>query len=146
MTTKSKYKGKTKRHTMLSGAAAGVLLSVLMSVLCAGGLASLAINGRIADSGIRFGVIFTQVLATMLGVVLASKLVEEKKALTGLVTCISYCAALIGITLLFFEGNFANLLTGILAVAISGAAAVLLCARGIRKNSVSASRRKRYSR
>lgn len=146
MKTKSKYNTKGKRHTVLSGVAFGVILSTLLSALCAGAIASLAINERITDGGIRFGVIFTHILATMLGVILAGKLVEDKKVPTGAITCAAYCAVLMGATLLFFEGSFKNLWTGILTVAISGVIAVLFVAGQGRKKAVSASRRKRYSR
>lgn len=144
MATKTKL--RTKSCTMLSGVIIGVILSILFSVICVSGLAALALKERIAEKGIQCGVVITQVISTMLGAMLSGSLVTDKKALACMITSASYGAALLCITLLFFEGQFGSVWTGLAAVIFGGALTVVICSRQGRKSNMSSARRKRYSR
>ena len=119
--------GENKGSSVLRSISVGVLSCSAVSILGAAGAASLVINERMQESSMRYFSLAILLLATFLGGLIAAKLAGQKRALVSGIVALIYSLLLVGITILFFEGAFVNVLMSMLAVALGFAASCLLC-------------------
>ena len=104
MTTANKVKGTAV--SMPVGITLGVFLSLLVTVLLAALLTWLELAGQINENSIGYFSIGILLVASVLGPLLSAMKIKRRWMLVCCVTGILYYLTILGITALFFGGNY----------------------------------------
>lgn len=119
-------KATGKAISMPAGLAIGGTVSMAVTLIAAAVLARLLDTERLAWESVGYGIEFTLVLASFCGAMTAFWKVKRQRLVVCIVSGVLYFGMLLGVTALFFGGQYeAVLLTGGLILAGSGGAALL---------------------
>lgn len=108
----------------------GLITSLVLTVLFAGILTTLIINGMIAETQQRIYSDILRTVACTIGFIIAGKLAGNKIAVQILVCAGCYCAVILFIGLVILDGSLQNIGSLLLSVTV---AILLACASCIRK-------------
>lgn len=125
-------------------AAAGTVIAMGITLAATAAIALLVENERIAESGVSTYVIFIQFISAFIGSWIVDKLSGKSAPITSVIAAGLFCAILVLLTVLFYEGRFQNLLRSAATIAAGAVAAILLNLQSAKRKSVS--RRKIRSR
>lgn len=130
MVKNQNYSGRAM--TFPAGVLMGAAISLLWSILAAALVGLLIDREMLAHTAIGYGGMLILLTASILGSLLAWKKIKHRRALVCLTTGGAYYLMLLGLTALFFGGQYEAVgVTGILIFA--GSATVILA--GLRKGS-----------
>lgn len=116
-------KNKRKKHTILSGAFAGMAVTVMCCSAGAALVAYCALNEWFTQQGSGIGIAFIVVLSVMAGDMIAASTVSEKKVLTGILSSAIVLLAILSVALLL-DGPFMSILP---TTASIGIGTIIVC-------------------
>ena len=131
MVSKRKTSGKTL--TVPVGIALGQLVSLIVTLVGAAILAYLVVSEKVGENSIGYGSMLILLAASALGTWMALASVKRRKLMVCGISAACYYLVLLGMTALFFGGQYEGM--GIIALMVLiGSGAVLLLS-SIGKNS-----------
>lgn len=92
--------------TMPAGLSLGAVASMLVTFLCAAILAKLIDSEAVPEDSIGYGIMVLLVLSSYIGAMVASKRIKRKMLTVCVLSGVVYMAMLLGITALFFGGQY----------------------------------------
>lgn len=122
---------RKKKHTAVSatsmpkGIAAGIAVSLCVTLIGAMILAWLVATERMGEQTVNAGCFVILVVAALLGAVISSGAIRDKRMLVSGISAGGYYLALLGMALVF-GGKFEGLGTTALAILVGGGASLLL--------------------
>ena len=132
-----KYKKSISDFTIVKQTCIGLLLSIVLGIAIIAAITFLYINEYLVQETANIIIPATHMLSVFTGVFVVAGTADKKLITSALVTLL-YFFVWLCINIVFFEGNFHNLLLYLMAMIVGGAAALLLSARKktIRKKSL----------
>lgn len=115
---------------ILYGVGASVIISLIGSV--AG--ASFINAGRIGERGYSYLCSIIWIVATILGCVVAGKVIRDKKYIAGIASGLGYTVILSAVQILFFDSEFSSLRSGIFCI-FAGVGLSILLLKGKKRNN-----------
>ncbi len=115
---KSKSKGTAKAIPI--GLAIGGLVSIIVTLAGSALLSYLVLSEMIGEQGIGYGSMIILLLSTILGSLIAVRTIQKQRLQVSLMSAGLYYLMLIGITALFFGGEYAGMGVTGLVVLIGG--------------------------
>lgn len=112
----SKRKATGRALSMPAGVAVGVGVSFALTLLGAAVVAWLLSVQRIESAQIGYGSMVTLLVSSALGAVIASGLVKHRHLVVCLASGVGYYAMLLGVTALFFGGQYQGMGVTLLVV------------------------------
>lgn len=132
MVTNKKPSGRAM--SLPGGLAAGVVVSLAIMIIGISVLATLINKEMLEWDSVGYGVMLLLILSSVIGSVLACRKVKRQILLVGVLSGLLFYAVLIGITALFFGGQFEAIgVTALLIIGGSLAAAMMEVRGGERK-------------
>lgn len=123
-------KSTGKGISIPAGIGLGILLCMLISFAGAAVVAYLLSTERMVVSGIGWGAIVIMAIASFVGAMLASKLVKVNRLPVSLGVGAGYILVLLGITALFFGGQYQGIGATIITVLLGSGGAGMLGFKG----------------
>lgn len=117
---KQKPTGRTM--SMPGGLAFGGLCSLVVTVVCAAFLAWLVSEEKVPEQGIGYGVMVLLILASFLGSMVSWSKIRRQRMVVCLLSGVVFFGMLLGITALFFGGQYS---------AVGVTALLVLCGNGL---------------
>ncbi len=118
-----KVSQKNGTRSIVSDIAMGFLLSVVITMISALVITAVTIKEVIDESALKFMIMPVQVLAVVVGALVAGKRANRKYAIVCGSVGVAYCFLLLATTIIFFESSFGAVGSGvgmcILGVAVS---------------------------
>ena len=125
------------------GLAMGLGVSMFVTVAASLILTKLVLGERMQMQNIGYGILILLIAAAFLGAMVAQGRVKRRKLLVCVLSGVVYYGVLLGVTAMFFGGQYSGVgVTGLLILAGSGAAALLATGKG-RGSKIGKSMRKR---
>ena len=136
-------KATGRASSVWAGLAAGVTVSVVVTLLMTALTALLLDRERVAWETVGYWILSGIMLSAFLGAVTACRRIRRQKLMITAMSGLAYFAVLLSITALFFGGQYEAVgVTALLVAGGSGCAALLEMGRGT--GTVRGKRRKRY--
>ena len=123
------------------GLAIGLIVSMSVTVAVSVILTKLVLSEVLKMQNIGYGILILLIMSAFLGAMVAQGKVKHRRLMVCVLSGVVYYGVLLGITALFFGGQYAGAgVTGLLILAGSGTAALLAAGKGNGRKSI---RRKR---
>ena len=135
-------KASGRAMTMPGGLVMGLVVSMVLTLSISLLLAKLVLTETMNIEGLGYGILILLLVASFTGAVTAHNQVKHRRVLVCMLSGVVYFAALLGITALFFGGQYTGIgVTGLLILGGSGAAAVMTTGKGSAAKSKKRKRR-----
>jgi putative membrane protein (TIGR04086 family) len=108
------------------GIALGVLISLIVTLLCAAGITQLVTAEKMAASGIDYPVMAVLLLASFLGSRIAAYYTKRLRLQVCLMQGTGYFLALLAATALFFGGQYQGIWASGLSIALGAISAAII--------------------
>ncbi len=126
-------KRKPQKRTPAASIAIGAAAAILLSVLLVGGGALLISKGTVKEELASYIAMIILFLAGGTGCVISTKMTGEHIATISGITAGVYAVVLFGVAIFVFEGDFAGILSKMLAILLGAIGACLVSARRKKK-------------
>lgn len=114
-----------QKFSVITGAGAGVLIAVVVSILLTGLYGILMLNGQVEESPSMAAVFLIRMVSVAIGGCIAGTLTKAHfLPVVGIVTA-GYLVLLAGTGIVAFDGSFKNFGAGVLSILLGGAAACI---------------------
>lgn len=122
-------------HSIGLCVAIGIGVSVILSLILAMITASLIMNERLSEDVIQYTSPGIILIASVAGAVIAGKSANEKVAIAAGICGVTFLLILMGTGILFFNGGFHNIWTGLVSIALGWILSCTICIRGKRRGT-----------
>lgn len=121
-----KHKSRQSEKSVAVGTTIGVGICILMWILVSGVLAGMITNEYVAEDLLQWIVPCVQLIVSFAGSLFAGKITSGNKGVASAVCAAIYFAAMAGITILVFDGNFVGVLPTAASIALGCVLSILL--------------------
>ena len=126
---RNKVQSSNTHRSFTTAILAGTIVAVIFSALLTALMAHFILKGNLREETV-FAITFViRMVSTSIGALIGGVIFKEKHLLQVFFTALAYLLFLIGAGIVFFDGSFKNLLSGVLSVSIGAAMTIFILKR-----------------
>lgn len=127
---------QNKQFSLVAGVVIGVGISVVVALAIAAGVAGLVLNERLAEESMQIAALGILFLSGFTGSVIATKLIGGMPAIAcGAVNLVLFLV-LVGINMLFFDGQMGGIASNLLTLLASSGVSCLISLKKKKRKAV----------